>query len=142
MYKRFIEYMKDFLDEDSSLDFWYDIASEDASKLLLLFTDSDWLELVKELNSQPLEFKKKLAYCLDNVENAHQLKVLLLLTNTEDKELLELCIDSLRGFMNNNNTIKLISQNKVLIDDIKRALPDVSIVTRKVYEDFLSKLEQ
>lgn len=142
MYKRFIEYMKDFLDEDSSPDFWYDIASEDARKLLLLFTDSDWLVLIKELNFQPLEFKKKLAYCLDNVENPHQLRVLLLLTNTEDKELLEICIDSLRGFMNNNNTIKLISQNKVFIDNIKQVLPDVSIVTKKVYEDFLSKLEQ
>lgn len=135
MYKRFIEFMKDFLDEDSSPDFWYDIASEDARKLLLMFSESDWLEMINELDFQPLEFKKKLAYCLDNTESIHQLKILLLLANTQDKELLEICVDSLRNFMGNNRD--LILQNKPLIDNIKEILPNVGVATRKVYEDFI-----
>lgn len=140
MYKQFVKFMKDFLDEDSSPDFWYDIASEDARKLLLTFSENDWMEMIKELDSQPLEFKKKLAYCLDNTENNYQLKILLLLANTQDNELLEICVDSLRSFMDNNRN--LILQNKQLIDSIKQILPDVGVVTKNIYENFLSKLEQ
>ncbi len=140
MYKNFVEFMKDFLDEDSSQDFWYDIASEDARKLLLRFSESDWLEMLNELDFQPLEFKKKLAYCLDNIESAQQLKVLLQLANTQDKELFEVCVDSLRNFMDNDRDE--ILQNKLLINNIKQMLPDVGIATKKVYEDFLYKLER
>lgn len=141
MYKKFVEYMKDFLDEDSSPDFWYDIASEEARKLLLLFTESDWRELTKGLNMQPLEYKKKLAYCLDDIESREQLNVLLLLTNTTDSELLEICIDSLRNFLD-GDSVKSILQNQILIESINKLLPNAGPVTKKIYEDFLSKLGQ
>ncbi len=140
MYKRFVEFMKDFLDEDSSPDFWYDIACEDARELLSMFSESDWFEMINELDFQPLEFKKKLAYCLDDNESIHQLKILLLIASTQDKELFEMCIDSLRNFVDNNRD--LILQNKSLISNIKQTLPDVGVATKKVYENFLSKLEQ
>lgn len=67
--------------------------------------------------------------------------MLLLLSNTNDNGLFEICVDSLRSFTGSDN-IKKISQNKILIDNVKHMLPDAGIVTKKIYENFLLKVEQ
>jgi hypothetical protein len=140
MYKKFEEYMSDFLDEDSSPDFWYDVASAQAYAILRNFSENDWARMIKELDSRPLEFKKKLAYCLNDSSNSCELEVLLILVDTNDDELFVTCVDSLRDFINPNSK-KVIKKKEILISKIDKRKETTDNMIKTVYADFLRKLQ-
>ena len=77
--------------------YWYDEGVEIAQDIISNFTDKDWEQLLKKLPKQNMEWKKKLAYCLYNDKNKYELLTLIELLHTEDKELLEIVLDSLRS---------------------------------------------
>ena len=125
--------MSDFLDEDASPDFWYDVASEDARKILLNFTESDWDDLLKNIETQPIELKRKLVYCLGDGDDGNQLRVIMELISTDDNELFTMCIDSLRFF----RTDQIHSRNPELVKMIENKIQNAGAASRRTMNDFL-----
>jgi hypothetical protein len=68
-----------------------------------MFTEFDdylsgyWEELSGEALNKPIEWQRKLAYCLHNESSMDELNVLLKLLIINDEELFEICIDALRS---------------------------------------------
>lgn len=53
----------------------------------------------KEIPERKIEWQKRLAYCMHDKKSLNQLKVLFNLAETNDIELFEIVLDSLRGFI-------------------------------------------
>lgn len=139
MFKEFDEYISEFLDEDFSSDFWYDVAAIKASEMMGKFNQSDWDVLFQELNNKSLERKKKLAYCIENSESGNELKALLIMIDTTDDELSQMCVDSMKIFVIEQNK-ELFLKNEALVKHINRLMISSNDITKKVYQDFISKL--
>ena len=137
MYREFDEYITEFLSDDFCLDFWYDVAVVKASKMLEGFNQRDWDVLFQELKNKSLQWKKRVAYCIEYSENG--LKALLRIAETEDDELLQICIDSIRTMITSNNK-EIILSNEILMKHINRLKSSSSDITKKVYQDIIGKL--
>lgn len=135
MYNKFVEFMNDFLDEDASPDFWYDVASEEASQILLEFTTQDWDELLKNIDFQPLEFKRKLVYCLGDGEDKNQLRVILELISSDDDELFTNCVDSLRSF----RVDQIKTETPDIVKMVENKIQEVGAPAKKIMKDFINK---
>ena len=127
-----------FLLEDVTIDSWYDDGFSIAQEMLSQFSTSDWEELSKQVLTKPLEWQKKLIYCLDNEIIAEELNIIIKLTSVDDSELFDMCIDALRGF-DNEIGYKYVSSNPCIIKTIKEKSKDAGTATKKVLEDFLRK---
>ncbi len=136
MYKELDEFITEY---QNTTDFWYDVGCEMASDKLLKFSPQDWEELSSNVLTKPLEWQKKLAYCMDNSCNVYELKILLSLINTEDEELFEVCIDTLRSFKT-PEAKQMILDNPSVIYRVNKLLPNVGAITRKTLEEFLANL--
>jgi hypothetical protein len=136
LYEEFNTYISGFLDEN---DFWYDVGAIRATEILSEFLQNDWDILLMKINNKPLSWKRKLAYCLEDSRNINELSALLLMVNTNDDELFEICVDSLRGFADSEEK-KLILENKNLLNRINESMVSAGTATKKIYEDFLIKL--
>ena len=68
----------------------------------------------------------------------NQLAVLLKLVGTEDSELFEIVVDSLRGFTS-KESLNLIQNNSQVVSKIKELLPKAGETTKRVFEEFLKK---
>lgn len=122
-------------------DFWYDIGVIKATDILSKFSQKDWDVLLVEINSKSLSWKRKFAYCLEDNRNINELSALLLMVNTNDNELFEICVDSLRGFTNSAEK-KLILENKNLLNRINESMVSAGAATKKVYADFMEKINK
>lgn len=136
MYKELDEFITEY---QNTADFWYDVGCVMASEKLSKFSSNDWEELLRNVHTKPLAWKKKLAYCLDNSCNMYELEILLSLLNTDDEELFEICIDTLRSFTTPESK-QMILDNLSVVSRVKDDLPKSGIATRKVLEDFLRQL--
>lgn len=111
-----------------------------ACEKLSKFSSKDWEKLSSNILTKSVDWQKKLAYCMDNTRNMNELKILLSLLNTsEDKELFEICIDTLRSFTTPENK-QMILDNPSILQRVNDLLPKASIVTRRILEEFLAKL--
>ncbi len=63
-------------------------------------------------------------------------KVLLSLAGTDDDELFEIVVDSLRCFTSEEN-LNLIQADLRIVPKIQESMPKVGDATKKVYEEFL-----
>ena len=113
------------------LDYWYDEGYSIARGMLSKFSQQDWKDLLENIPGKSLDYQKKLAYCIENSGNEHELSILLLLTNTDDNELFEICIDSLREFTNFDN-YKLVMKNDTFINRMKMSVKNASKPVKKV----------
>jgi len=137
---KFDEYLKEFESEDFAMDYWYDEGFVIAQGMLEKFSEENWNELLKNLNNKTVEWKKRLAYCLHDENSLWQLKVLIELLDTEDEELFELSVDSMRTFINANTKSEIL-QKSTIITRIKERLPSVGKPIKIILEDFLTKIE-
>ncbi|MBN3524078.1 hypothetical protein [Paenibacillus apiarius] len=135
MYKK----LDNLLLAESSVDSWYDDGCKIASEILSEFSPMDWEELSKSVLIKPLAWQKKLAYCMDNNCNMYELKILLSLLDTEDEELFEVCIDTLRSFISLESK-QLILANPSILPRIDDLMSKASTPVKKVLEDFLVKI--
>ncbi|GAB6087307.1 hypothetical protein [Alkaliphilus crotonatoxidans] len=106
--------------------------------MLSQFSASDWEELSKQVLTKPLEWQRKLIYCLDNEIIAEELNIILKLITVDDLELFNMCVDTLRAF-DNENGHKYVASNPSIINDIKERIENAGIATKKILEDFLCK---
>ncbi|WIY63156.1 MULTISPECIES: hypothetical protein [Bacillus] len=136
MYKEFEEYLFGYFTDG----YWYDQGFSIAQEMLLEFSSHDWEELLNSAVTKPLEWQRKLAYCLDNECSMNELKVLLRMLDTDDKELFEICVDTLRSFTSPESK-QLILENPSIMQRVSDLIPQVGVATRKILEDFLSKVQ-
>ncbi|MCM3040664.1 hypothetical protein M3201_13255 [Paenibacillus motobuensis] len=135
MYKE----LDNLLSADTTVDSWYDDGCVIASEMLSEFNLSDWAELSNQVHNKPIEWQRKLAYCLDNECNANEFNILLKLLSTNDEELFEICIDTLRSFTNQEIN-KMILDNPKILQRINDLLLTASAPVEKILQDFLSKI--
>ncbi|WP_379140886.1 hypothetical protein [Paenibacillus sp. sgz500992] len=135
MYKE----LDNLLSADTSVDSWYDDGCVIASEMLSEFNPSDWVELSNQVQNKPIEWQRKLAYCLDNECNVNEFNILLSLLSTNDEELFEICIDTLRSFTN-QEIKKMILDNPNILQRINDSLHTASLPVKKMLQDFLSKI--
>lgn len=124
------------LSAETSVDSWYDDGCVIATEILEDFAPEDWDLLIREASGKPLDWQKKLAYCLDSAQNTKELEVLLSLIAVDDKELIEICIDTLRSYTSSEHKKRIIN-HPLVIDRAHSALSGAGHATKKIIEDFL-----
>ncbi|WP_434778227.1 hypothetical protein [Neisseria sp. Ec49-e6-T10] len=137
MFEKFDSYLFDFLDENSSEDFWYDYAFMQAQELLANFTDEDWEKLAYNLKDKSDVYKIRLVYCIDEDNGMNGFNLLLDLLN-ENNKVVEYVIDSLRSF-NSERYKKLINSNKQIKDKVEALLKNASLPIKMILEAFLKQ---
>ncbi|MEK4380160.1 hypothetical protein [Bacillus sp. FSL R5-0434] len=118
---------------------WYDDGCIIASDILSDFRADDWGKLKSEVLTKPLEWQKKLAYCMDNNGSSHEFSILLSLLSIDDEELFEVCIDSLRSFVTPESK-QMILNDPFILQRINDKMPKASAPVKKILEDFLEKV--
>lgn len=141
MFDIFDKYLLEFAEEDFAVDYWYDEGIDIAEDMLYKFEDNDWKVLLETTSDRTIEWQKRLASCMHDGSNIEQLKVLLRLLETDDSELFEIVVDSLRGFTS-EESINLIQGNSHIVSKIKELLPKAGDATKRVFEEFLKKYIQ
>ena len=86
------------LSQETTVDSWYDDGYLIARDIMTEFLEEDWKQLYGLIEDKSVEWKKKLAYSIDNQLIEEELKVLFCLLDTDDEELLFMCKESLRSF--------------------------------------------
>lgn len=103
MFDEFDKYILEFAAEGFAVDYWYDEGVNIAENMIYEFEDSDWKNLLEAVPKRTIEWQKRLAYCMHDGNDLNQLNILLDLVETNDNELFEIVIDSLRGFTSEKN---------------------------------------
>lgn len=86
------------LSAESTEDSWYDDGCIITSDILSEFNMNDWKQLSIEVLNKPIQWQRKIAYCLDGECNMYEFNILIQLLHTEDEELFTICIDTLRSY--------------------------------------------
>lgn len=132
--------LDNLLSADTTVDSWYDDGCLIASEILSDFSLNDWEELSNQVRNKPIEWQRKIAYCLDNECNEYELNILMDLLNINDKELFEICIDTLRSFPIEEGK-KLILEHPQILERANHVLTTTANSPVKlVLQDFLSKM--
>lgn len=139
MFDEFDNYISEFATEDFAVDYWYDEGVNIAENMLHEFDDNDWKTLSRSIPDKTVEWKKRLAYCLHDESNLNQLTVLLRLVDTDNSELFEIAVDSLRGFTS-KECLDLIQNDSQIIFKIKELSSKVGDATKRVFEDYLWRM--
>ncbi|HAG42626.1 MAG TPA: hypothetical protein DCL31_03630 [Clostridium sp.] len=130
--------LDNFLYEETTINSWYNDGFLIAQDMLTQFSSEDWEELSKNVLNKPLEWQKKLIYCLDNDINENELNIIAKMLTINDQELFDMCIDSLRSF-NNEIGKEFVLSNPSFIKLVKERIPYVGAATQKILQDFLDK---
>ncbi|WP_315081030.1 hypothetical protein [uncultured Clostridium sp.] len=138
MYEELDEYLSGYFTDD----YWYDEGFGIAREILAGFNEYDCEKLLDNILSKSMEWQIRFAYCADSdINDAVIIKSLILLSSIDNDELFETCIDSLRCIANSNN-IGIISRDKTIMQRVEKILPKCGIATRKIFEDFIRKLQE
>lgn len=135
MFDEFDKYILEFAVKDFAVDYWYDEGVDIAENMLHEFSNNDWKSLLEIIPNRTVEWQKFLAYCMHDGNDLNQLAVLLKLVMTEDSELFEIVVDSLRGFTS-KESLNLIHNNSQVVSKIKELLPKSGETTKRVFEEF------
>lgn len=130
------EELNNLLMENVTEDAWYDDGCVIAKDILSEFSEDDWNCLNDVILSRNSEWQKKIVYCLDNQLIEEELKIICKLLQSDDNELLEMCIDSLRSF-DNEVGHKFMKKNPQVIQMVKNRIKGAGIVEKKMMENFL-----
>ncbi len=138
-YEEFDKLITEMSGENASDDYWYDVGVSDAMNLLEKFSEDDWKLLGSNVMDKPLEWQKKVVYCFEEENDAREINIVLSLVETTDKELFEMCIDSLRFLINDNNKEYIINNNE-LIQKL-REMASIDSISGRICSEFLNKLQ-
>lgn len=135
MFEKLDSYLLDFINEDSSEDFWYDYAYMQAQELLNNFTQSDWEEMYKHIDTKSDLWKIRVVYCIDEDAGMNGFTFLLSLMNDSD-DVVEYTLDSLRSF-DSEEYKSLINSDDILKMKAQNLLENASPPVKKMLENFL-----
>lgn len=136
MFDEFDKYILDFAVEDFAVDYWYDEGVYIAENMICEFSNNDWDLLLEIIPKRTVEWQKRLAYCMHDGDDLKQLSVLLKLVGTDDSELFEIVVDSLRSFTS-KECLNLIQADSQVVLKIRELLPKVGETAKRVFEEFL-----
>lgn len=136
MFEELDGYINEFEMKDYAVDYWYDEGAFIAQDIIQKFEYEDWDILVKELPQKTVAWKRRLAYCLHNPNDLKQLEVLLILIDTDDNELFEISVDSLREFKKDQDILLLNAQ---IIQKIQELMPKVGEPIKRIFKKFLEE---
>ena len=133
------EYLKNYEnDENSSVsNNWYNFAFEDAIKIIDKFQEEDWIELEKMISNRSVKWKRRLAYCLNKANDDKQLKILLIMSNTDDNYLFREIISNL--FKSNIEKIYNIDE---ILKNISKLLPASNSIELIIYSNFIKHVKE
>jgi len=137
MFTELNKYIKEFEKEDFAMDYWYDEGATIAENMMKKFQDKDWESMLHELPKTTIGWKRRLAYCLHDANNLKELEILLELIDTDDPELFEVSVDSLRSYKHSPDVIK---NNPQIVEKIELLMPNVGVATQQVFMRFLGDL--
>ena len=123
------------------IDHWYDEGVDIAREIILDLKECDWKMLLEEISKKDVEWKKRIAYCLYDRDNKYEGLLLLELIDTEDDELLEISLDSLRSFINKETIVSLINDPAVICK-IKKLYHDPGRPTQIMLKDLIEKINE
>ena len=106
--------------------------------MLEKFLPEDWDRLRQIIKNKPDEWKKRVIYCFDGENTEKQIEIVFDLMDTEDKELFEGCIDTLRCLINEDNRDKI--KNMPQIECVHKYLPKENGIMKMIYLDFFKKI--
>ncbi len=139
MFDKLDEYITEFENEDYAMDYWYDEGVFIAQEMIQDFEKEDWMVLLSDLAAKSIGWKRRLAYCLHDGSDLNQLDILLKLINTDDSELFELAVDSLRSFSSRESK-NMIQNNTQILVQIREMMPKVGVAAKKIFEEFLKEM--
>ncbi|AFS78660.1 hypothetical protein Curi_c16530 [Gottschalkia acidurici 9a] len=135
------EELEEYLSGSFTIDYWYDEGFTIAREMLEKFNKNDWEKLLDNILLKPIAWQIRFAYCVDsNINDEIIVQSLILLSSIDNDELFETCMDSLRVIVNSDN-IGLISGDKTIMKRIETILPKSGIAVRKIFKDFIKKLQ-
>ncbi|EHT4840445.1 hypothetical protein KX879_002338 [Listeria monocytogenes] len=137
MFEKLDIYLLDFINENSSENFWYDYTYLQAQELLNNFTQSDWVELYQNIVTKGDLWKIRVAYCIDEDMGMNGFEFLLSLMNDGD-DVAECAIDSLRSF-DSEEYKNIIHSDHILKIKTQKLLEDASLPVKRVLEAFLQQ---
>ncbi|WP_434777415.1 hypothetical protein [Neisseria sp. Ec49-e6-T10] len=118
-------------------DYWYDNALFVCQDILEEFSIDEWEKLIDDIPKENDIWKKRLVECLGSFHNSYELRVILKIINTENKDLFVACIDSLRCL----DLLKLEDiQKKSILKNIEELLISSTDPVKKILEEFLKKI--
>ena len=85
------------INDNSSDDFWYDVALDECMDMLDRFSDVEWEELSESIGDYSEKAQMRCVECLSESDNRNSLLLILRLSNTKNRELFVTCVDSLRN---------------------------------------------
>ncbi|MGQ3479444.1 hypothetical protein [Paenibacillus sp. TY11] len=138
-YEEFDKLITEMSGENASDDYWYDVGVNDAMTLLEKFSEIDWEVLGRNIMDKSLEWQKRVVYCFEEENDAREINIILSLIETTDKELFEMCIDSLRFLINDSNKDCIINNNELL--DKLRKMALIDNLSGRICREFLNKLQ-
>ncbi len=138
-YEEFDKLITDMSGENASDDYWYDVGVNDAMILLGKFSETDWELLGKNIMDKSLGWQKRVVYCFEEENDVREINIILSLIETTDRELFEMCIDSLRFLINDDNKGCIINNNELMDKLIKMA--SVDNFSGRICREFLNKLQ-
>ena len=124
-------------DNEAVLNYWFDSAYESVEDKIKQLSDDEWTQLFMIVGTKSDLWKERLAYCLNDRDNINQFKMLELLLNTKNEELLIDVIDSLRFFKN----LDELENMEIIIERLNSLIPKLDIINQKITKDFLNKIE-
>jgi hypothetical protein len=136
------EELDEYLSGTFTVDYWYDEGFSIAREMLEQFNSNDWEKLLNNILSKPVDWQVRFAYCADSgINDNYIIEILILLSSVDDDDLFETCVDSLRVIIDSDN-FRFISNNSSIVNRIEKILPKCGVVTRKIFEDFIGKLQK
>lgn len=135
MFEKLDRYINEFEAEDFPVDYWYDEGFLIVEDMLQSFENDDWEYLFQKLPKKTIGWKRRLAYCLHDSNDLKQLEVLLMLIDTDDDELFEISVDSLRSFKDN---LAIIQNDNQKIQKIETLMLKVGVATKRMFQEFLN----
>lgn len=138
-YEEFDKLIMEMSGDNVSDDYWYDIGVNEAMSILEDFSENDWDLLKKNIMDKPLNWKKRLVYCFEEEGDIREINIILSLVETKDKELFEMCIDSLRLLINENNKDLIVNNNELMKK--MRKMESMDNILGRIIREFLNKLQ-
>lgn len=138
-YEKFDKLINEMSGENASDDYWYDVGVNDAMALLEQFSELDWKLLGENILDKSLEWQKRVVYCFEEENDVREISIVLSLIETTDQELFDMCVDSLRFLINEENKNYIINNNELMKKLIRIASLDN--MSGRVSREFLNKLQ-
>ena len=131
---------KDFecmINDNSSDDYWSDVALIECQSMLGSFSDKEWKMLSDKIDDYPEKTQLRCVECLSDIDNRNSLPMILRLSKTRNQSLFVVCVDSLR-----NMDISSITQSERerLLQKARDYSADASPIEKNVFKAFIEAI--